>query len=215
MLRMMASGVVPGNRNLESADPLLRDGAFLTLGDRPIVRAPQEPIRAGLVTSLGFGHVSALLAIAHPDTFLAAVPAERREEYLRRAGRRRAEGVQQRLRTQLGRPAAVRRADRRLGTADPAAAREAEAALLTDPTARLRDDGVYGGPPAPAAPAAVTTLAIGLDIVTTTTFADQLADRASAFVDATFTAGEQRAARAPEAIRVQRLAARYAAKEAS
>ncbi len=60
----------------------------------------------------------------------------------------------------------------------------------------------------------MTTLAIGLDIVTTTTFADQLADRASAFVDATFTAGEQRAARAPEAIRVQRLAARYAAKEA-
>jgi holo-[acyl-carrier protein] synthase len=60
----------------------------------------------------------------------------------------------------------------------------------------------------------VTTLAVGLDIVTTTTFADQLADRASGFVDATFTAGEQRAARAPEAIRVQRLAARYAAKEA-
>jgi hypothetical protein len=33
-----------------------------------------EPLRAGLVTSLGFGHVSALLALAHPDTFLAAVP---------------------------------------------------------------------------------------------------------------------------------------------
>jgi phosphopantetheine--protein transferase-like protein len=60
----------------------------------------------------------------------------------------------------------------------------------------------------------LTTLAVGLDIVTTTTFADQLADSASAFVDATFTAREQRDARAPEAIRVQRLAARYAAKEA-
>jgi len=60
----------------------------------------------------------------------------------------------------------------------------------------------------------LSTLAVGLDIVTTTTFADQLADPASAFIDATFTAGEQRAARAPEAIRVQRLAARYAAKEA-
>ena len=60
----------------------------------------------------------------------------------------------------------------------------------------------------------MTTLAVGLDIVTTTTFADQLADRASAFVDATFTAREQRDARAPEAIRVQRLAARFAAKEA-
>ena len=60
----------------------------------------------------------------------------------------------------------------------------------------------------------MTTLAVGLDIVTTTTFADQLADTASAFVDATFTAREQRDARAADALRVQRLAARYAAKEA-
>ena len=60
----------------------------------------------------------------------------------------------------------------------------------------------------------MTTLAVGLDIVTTTTFADQLADTASGFVDATFTAREQRDARAPETIRVQRLAARFAAKEA-
>ncbi len=60
----------------------------------------------------------------------------------------------------------------------------------------------------------MTTLAVGLDIVTTTTFAEQLADPASGFVDATFTAREQRTARATEAIRTQRLAARYAAKEA-
>ena len=57
-------------------------------------------------------------------------------------------------------------------------------------------------------------LAVGLDIVTTTTFAEQLDDSASAFVEATFTAGEQRATRGPEATRTQRLAARYAAKEA-
>jgi phosphopantetheine--protein transferase-like protein len=60
----------------------------------------------------------------------------------------------------------------------------------------------------------VTTLAVGLDIVTTTSFAEQLADAASGFVDATFTAREQRDARGTEALRVQRLAARYAAKEA-
>ncbi len=143
MLRMMESGLVPGNRNLESADPLLRENRFLTVGDRSVRLA--TPLRAGLVTSLGFGHVSALLAIAHPDTFLAAVPAAQRADYLRRAGRRRAEGVQERLRTRLGRPAAVRRSDRRLGTNDPAAAREAEAALLTDPSSRLRADGSYGG----------------------------------------------------------------------
>lgn len=56
----------------------------------------------------------------------------------------------------------------------------------------------------------MSILSVGLDIVTTTAFADQLADRASAFVDGTFTEGEQRASRgAPE-----RLAARFAAKEA-
>jgi fatty acid synthase len=147
VLQMMERGIVPGNRNLECADPLLRDGACLTLGDRAIRLAPQEPIRAALVTSLGFGHVSALLAIAHPGCFLAAVAPQLREDYLRRAGRRRAEGVQERLRTRLGRPAPLRRSDRRLGSpGDPAAAREAEAALLTDPAMRLGADGSFGPP---------------------------------------------------------------------
>ena len=63
-----------------------------------------EPLRAALVTCLGFGHVSAVLAIAHPDMFLAAVPGRARDDYLARAGRRRAEGVQRRLDARLGRP---------------------------------------------------------------------------------------------------------------
>ena len=60
----------------------------------------------------------------------------------------------------------------------------------------------------------MTTLAVGLDIVATSGFGEQLADAASGFAEATFTHGELRAARVPEAVRVQRLAARFAAKEA-
>jgi holo-[acyl-carrier protein] synthase len=60
----------------------------------------------------------------------------------------------------------------------------------------------------------MTTLAVGLDVVTTTSFAEQLADGASGFVDGTFTKGEQRAARGGDELRAQRLAARFAAKEA-
>jgi fatty acid synthase len=122
VLRMLETGIVPGNRNLESVDPLERDNAHLTLGDRPIRLA--EPLKAALITSLGFGHVSAVLAIAHPDTFLAAV--EDPEDYLRRAGRRRAKGVQRRLNTHLGRPPVVRRPN-------PPRSRDDEAEALLRP----------------------------------------------------------------------------------
>jgi fatty acid synthase len=50
-----------------------------------------------------------VLAIAHPDLFLAALEDEDRDDYLRRAGRRRAQGVQRRLETRIGRPPTVRR----------------------------------------------------------------------------------------------------------
>ncbi|MGE3141278.1 MAG: hypothetical protein AB7O53_17660, partial [Thermoleophilia bacterium] len=142
VLRIMETGLVPGNANLDSPDPALRDGVHLTLGDRPIALAPGEPVRCALVASLGFGHVSALLAVAHPGAFLAAVPEGRRDDYLRRAGARRAAGAQRRLRAQVGRPEPALRTDRRLGGGDPAAEREREAAMLLDPDARLRD-GVY------------------------------------------------------------------------
>ncbi len=51
---------------------------------------------------------------------------------------------------------------------------------------------------------------IGVDLVDVPGFADQLADRASGFVEGTFTPLEQRAARGD----ASRLAVRFAAKEA-
>ena len=122
VLRMLETGRVPGNRNLESVDPLMRDNRHLALGDRPITLA--EPLRAALIASLGFGHVSAILAVAHPDTFHAAIDPALRDDYLQRAGRRRAEGVRRRLEMRLGKPPLVRR-PRELD-------RDAEAALLID-----------------------------------------------------------------------------------
>ena len=116
---MLDTGRVPGNRNLESVDPLLRDNRHLALGDRPIALA--TPLRAALVASLGFGHVSAILAVAHPDTFHAVAPPE----YFARAGRRRAEGQRRRLELRLGQVPPVRR-PRELD-------REAEARLLLEP----------------------------------------------------------------------------------
>ena len=144
VLQMMESGIVPGNRTLESADPLLDASTHLAVGHRTFRCAELEPIRAALVTSLGFGHVSALLAIAHPDVFVAAVPEDERDRYLDRAARRRAEGRRRVLERRLGRGRPIRRTDRRMGDpVDPVAAREAEAALLLDPGRRLGADGTY------------------------------------------------------------------------
>jgi fatty acid synthase len=122
VLRMLETGKVPGNRNLESVDPLLRENRHLALGDRTITLA--EPLKAALIASLGFGHVSAILAVAHADTFHAAIPEEARDDYLRRAGRRRAEGVLRRLQMRVGKTPTVRRPR----TLD----RDAEATLLLD-----------------------------------------------------------------------------------
>ncbi len=51
---------------------------------------------------------------------------------------------------------------------------------------------------------------VGVDLVDVAGFSEQLADAGSGFVDATFTAAEQRTARGD----ARRLAARFAAKEA-
>lgn len=60
----------------------------------------------------------------------------------------------------------------------------------------------------------MSVLSVGLDVVDVTGFAEQLADPASGFVAATFTAGEQADAEFGAGDRTRRLAGRFAAKEA-
>lgn len=60
----------------------------------------------------------------------------------------------------------------------------------------------------------MSVLGLGLDLVGLAAFADQLADGASAFATATFTPAELRDASSGPGRRVERLAGRFAAKEA-
>ena len=81
VLRMLETGRDPRQPQPRERRPArARQRATSTLGDRPIRLA--EPLKAALITSLGFGHVSAVLAIAHPDTFLAASRPKQRDDYL-------------------------------------------------------------------------------------------------------------------------------------
>ena len=165
LLQVLASGQVPGNRNLECLDESHRDHTHLAYGHRTI--SAGEPLRAGLLTSLGFGHVSAVLCLAGGDVFRAALAARGTsvgrghdggsddgaghdghlefEEYESRARQRRATGARRRLENRYGGPAAYRkRVERRLpGEDDSDERHDAEARLLTDPTVRLGPDGTY------------------------------------------------------------------------
>ena len=97
-----------------------------------------EPVRAALVTSLGFGHVSAVVALAHPDVFVEAIPAEHRAAYVERAHGRRVSGARARLGAAYGGDALFdRRTDRRLGPGSAAELREREAGMLLDPAGTL------------------------------------------------------------------------------
>lgn len=60
----------------------------------------------------------------------------------------------------------------------------------------------------------MSVLGTGIDVVDVAAFRAQLADPASGFVSATFTAGERRDAERPAGDPAARLSARFAAKEA-
>lgn len=141
LTQVLRNGVLPPNRSLDCVDPVLRRHSHLTwLREQLDLRA--TPPKAGLVTSLGFGHVSALVAVVHPGAFLAALRAERGEEAAAKwqaASSAREDAGLQRLTSAISGGAALyeRPVDRNLGgTGD--AVKEREAAVLLDDNARLR-----------------------------------------------------------------------------
>lgn len=65
----MEEGIVPALRNLDDPDPRVTAEAGLLFSDRPLALG-RGAIRAALLTSLGFGHVSSMLCLVHPDCLL-------------------------------------------------------------------------------------------------------------------------------------------------
>ncbi|MFF2027746.1 hypothetical protein ACFVW2_39035, partial [Streptomyces sp. NPDC058171] len=104
------------------------------------------PLKAGLLTSLGFGHVSGMVAVVHSQAFVEAVPADRREAYLEQARKRTVEGQRRLAKAMVGGGSLYERpADRRFGgdSVPAAASRQLEADVLLTEAARLGADDVY------------------------------------------------------------------------
>ncbi|HEV7422563.1 MAG TPA: fatty acid synthase subunit beta domain-containing protein, partial [Mycobacterium sp.] len=142
LCQILRDGVIPPNRSLDCVDDELSGAAHLVWVRETLQLGEKFPLKAGLVTSLGFGHVSGLVALVHPEAFLAAMDPADREDYRRRANGRVLEGQRRLASAIAGGPSLYERpADRRFGHNGPEKRQEAE--MLLDPTARLGEDGWY------------------------------------------------------------------------
>ncbi len=138
LTQVLGSGTVPPNRSLDCVDDVLAEHEHLVWLREPLAAGP---LKAGLVTSLGFGHVAGLIALAHPQAFLEALDPADREQYVAQSRARTIEGRLRITRTMCGgAPAYQKPSGRRLGSNG---VRNLEASMLLDRDARLGDDDVY------------------------------------------------------------------------
>ncbi|GAB3015798.1 type I polyketide synthase [Mycobacterium bourgelatii] len=142
LCQMLRDGVIPPNRSLDCVDDELAGSAHFVWVRDTLRLGGKFPLKAGLLTSLGFGHVSGLVALVHPQAFIASLSPEQREDYQRRANARLLAG-QRRLASAIagGEPMYQRPPDRRFDHNGPE--KPQEAAMLLNPAARIGDGDVY------------------------------------------------------------------------
>ena len=142
LCQMLRDGVIPPNRSLDCVDDELAGSAHFVWVRETLRLGGKFPLKAGMLTSLGFGHVSGLVALVHPHAFLAALDPDQRADYQRRADARLLAG-QRRLASAIagGAPLYERPPDRRFDNDVPE--KRQEAAMLLNPAARLGEDGAF------------------------------------------------------------------------
>jgi fatty acid synthase len=144
LCQILRDGVIPPNRSLDCVDDELASSGHFVWVRETLKMGEKFPLKAGLVTSLGFGHVSGLVALVHPQAFLATLSPAEQAEYTARANERTVAG-QRRLASAIagGQPMYEKPADRRFDHDSPE--KRQEAAMLLNPASRLGDDDIYIG----------------------------------------------------------------------
>lgn len=142
LCQMLRDGVIPPNRSLDCVDDELSGSSHFVWVRDTLRLGERFPLKAGMLTSLGFGHVSGLVALVHPQAFIASLEPSQREDYQRRAEGRLLAG-QRRLVSAIagGEPMYQRPPDRRFDHDAPE--KRQEATMLLNPAARLGDGDAY------------------------------------------------------------------------
>ncbi len=135
----MERGLIAGNPNLDSVDEAMRRFEHLAFSSSSLHVGRAQKLRAALLTSLGFGHVSGIALIVHRDAFLHLIPDEKRDAYLAQARRRKQQEKKAWTASILGeQPFFEKRTQRRFQAQDGSHAQaEEEARLLLDKNAFL------------------------------------------------------------------------------
>lgn len=149
LCQIFADERVPGNASLDCVDDVLKKEPWLVWLRKPLSLSPTGQVKAALATSLGFGHVSSLLAMVHPGAFEAAVARSggegAREAWRQNASTRLKEGARRLEAGMLGRAELFEAAPGRRFSEEADDAHEIEAAMLLDPQARLSAAELYEG----------------------------------------------------------------------
>ena len=218
LCQMLRDGVIPPNRSLDCVDDELAGSAHFVWVRDTLRLGGKFPLKAGMLTSLGFGHVSGLVALVHPQAFIASLePATAR-------------GLPASAPTPVcwpvsagwprRSPAASRCTSGRRTVASTTTRRRSRRrrAMLLNPARRLGDgDGLLGlcrmtsVDPLTWPPMGI--VGVGIDLVSIPDFAEQVDQPGTVFAE-TFTPGERRDASDKSSSAARHLAARWAAKEA-
>ena len=146
LTQLFKSGVIPANAALDCVDPKLKRDDHMVWLRKPL---HVGSIKAGLATSLGFGHVSGFAAIVNPGAFEASVANTAGEEALNEwrecANARLAAGQRRLEEGMMGRAALYEPIDNRRFHEDKRGydSHEVEKAMLLDPDARLGASGYF------------------------------------------------------------------------
>ncbi|SDM13427.1 fatty acid synthase, bacterial type [Corynebacterium mycetoides] len=143
LIDVLSSGTVPANASLDCVDPLVGEKATNLVWLRSPLALGKGTVKAAALTSLGFGHVGALVVLAHPGVFEAALAASGASvsEWRSRATARLRAGAGWLEAGMVGRRALFTQVENR--RFHEGNAHDGEIALLLDPAARLGEDGVY------------------------------------------------------------------------
>ncbi|KAI8993220.1 fatty acid synthase [Pilobolus umbonatus] len=85
LMQCLLSGLVPGNRNADNIDIILKDFEYIIYPSRSI---QTDGLKAGILKSFGFGQAGAEILIIHPDYVLGALEESQYNAYKEKNAKR-------------------------------------------------------------------------------------------------------------------------------